>query len=373
MGSGDGASVFRSEVEAYEYMVEVAERDLQYRGFRDERVWNFAWRQEANFLLYRRVALATDSHEMAALRARWESVHRPEYRAKVWSPEQADVLAKIKVGVSYEDEATRLASSRWLYIAGAPGSGKSAVLLAAALDACKSMQVRIVCPTGALVYSFKSRLPDTPGVENIRVDTIHGVLAYKRPGADGRVQFAPPSALRRIDLFLVDEASQYDDREWENFWKSILEQPHAPFVCVVGDFQQLQPLQGGGFCRRTCACMQQALLSTVYRSTDEEHLVFLNRIRETQPTRDVLQQYFAGRHWLGVPLQTAVAEGMRVSEDRGEPFTWLCCTNWGASDVCRAALLLLGCHLASSPTAISVIPPARASCVSSRGRGSCCV
>ena len=139
----------------------------------------------------------------------------------------------------YDDEATRQASQRWLYIAGAPGSGKSAVLLAAALDACKSVQALIVCPTGALVYSFKSRLPDTEGAENIRVDTIHGVLAYQCPGADGRVQFAPPSALRRIDLFLVDEASEYDDSEWMNFFTSIREQPHAAYVAVVGDMQQL--------------------------------------------------------------------------------------------------------------------------------------
>ena len=156
-----------------------------------------------------------------------------------------------------------------------------------------------MCPTGALVYSFQSRLPDTEGVENIRVDTIHGVLAYKCPGADGRVQFAPPSALRRIDLFLVDEASQYDDREWMNFFTSIREQPHAAYVALVGDFQQLQPLDGGGFCQESCKCMDQALLRTVYRSTDEEHLVFLNRMRESQPTRAVLEEYFAGWHWKG--------------------------------------------------------------------------
>ena len=149
------------------------------------------------------------------------------------------------------------------------------------------MQVCIVCPTGALVYSFKSRLPELEGVENIRVDTIQGVLAYKRPGADGRVQFAPPSALRRIDLFLVDEASQYGDREWQDFFSSIREQPHSPFVAVVGDFQQLQPLGGGGWCQASCQCMEQAALRTVYRSTDEAHLLFLNRIREEQPCREV--------------------------------------------------------------------------------------
>ena len=48
------------------------------------------------------------------------------------------------------------------------------------------IQVLIVFPTGVLVLSFKSRLPDVPGVENISVDTMHGVLNYKRPGADPR-------------------------------------------------------------------------------------------------------------------------------------------------------------------------------------------
>ena len=135
-----------------------------------------------------------------------------------------------------------------------------------------------MCPTGALVYAFKSRIPDVAGVENIRVDTIHGVLGYKRPGVDGRVQFAPPSALRKIDLFLVDEGSQYDDREWGDFFTSVREQPHSLFVLVVADFQQLQPLGGGGLCHQTCQCMDRAVLKTVYRSTDPEHLVFLKTV-----------------------------------------------------------------------------------------------
>ena len=36
------------------------------------------------------------------------------------------------------------------------------------------------------------------GIENVEVDTIHGVPGYKRKGADKKVQWAPPSALRRI-------------------------------------------------------------------------------------------------------------------------------------------------------------------------------
>ena len=69
-------------------------------------------------------------------------------------------------------------------------------------------------------YAVKAMIPEEDGVENIQVDTIHGVLKYKRPGPDTNHKSnacAPPSALRRIDLILVDEASQYDDREWERF------------------------------------------------------------------------------------------------------------------------------------------------------------
>ena len=46
------------------------------------------------------------------------------------------------------------------------------------------IQVLIVCPTGYLVNQYKSKLPDVPGVENIRIDTIQGVLNYKRAGAE---------------------------------------------------------------------------------------------------------------------------------------------------------------------------------------------
>jgi hypothetical protein len=37
-------------------------------------------------------------------------------------------------------------------------------------------------------------------------------------------------------------------------------------------------------------------------------------------------------------LQEAVKFGMKQTEDHGKPFMWLCCTNRGAADVCRAAL-----------------------------------
>ena len=195
-------------------------------------------------------------------------------------------MRKIEEGTSYEDEHERMESRRWLYIRGAPGSGKSAVILESAIRlAKKGLRVLIVCPTGLLVHMYKASLPEFDGVENIGVDTIQGVLKYKRPGPDGKIRWAPPSALRRIDVLLVDEASQYDDREWTRFFVSIREQPHKPFTAVVADFAQLQPVVSGGLCRRFCEGQDTVTLDTVYRSTDKEHLLFCNRIRERQPTR----------------------------------------------------------------------------------------
>ena len=159
------------------------------------------------------------------------------------------------------------------------------------------MEVLIICPTGYLVHQYKSRLPDREGVERIRVDTIHGVLNYKRKGADSKVVWTPPSALRKIDLILCDEGSQYENEEWERLFSVIREQPHRPFTGLVADFKQLQPVVSGGQCERFCQRMQTVELKTVYRTSDSEHLIFLNTIREKQPTREFLEEYFAERHW----------------------------------------------------------------------------
>ena len=160
------------------------------------------------------------------------------------------------------------------------------MLIEAAVSAAKKgMRVLIICPTGQLVHALKSQLPETEGIENVEINTIHGVLQYKRPGADSKVKWSPPSALRRIDLILIDEASQYDDNEWVRLLQCINEQPQSPFVAAVADFQQLQPLGSGEYCRRGCEGMPTETLDTVYRTNDPEHLLFQNRIRSEQPTK----------------------------------------------------------------------------------------
>merc|ERR1712110_1187298 len=120
--------VFATARHAYEYLMNLAVGDLKYRGFRDPRIASFQYKQEANYLLYTRV-LAADVHEYELLRQSWDTFNRPKYSSKQWSAEQEDALSRLQKGVSYDDEAEKATSPRWMYIQGPPGSGKTALLL----------------------------------------------------------------------------------------------------------------------------------------------------------------------------------------------------------------------------------------------------
>jgi len=296
--TAEGDPVFENSYQAHRYLLGSLRRDLQYRGYRDERVTCFELRHEALHLLHERVERATDEHVYRRLRQEWDSLTRPQRAEKTWSPEQQNVFKIIARGIGMDDEELRVFSKPFLYIGGDPGSGKTAVLLEAALRACaRAVVVLIICPTGFLVHKYKALLPEMDGVENIRVDTIQGVLKYKRPGADGQVRWTPPSALRKIDLILCDEASQFEDDDWNRLFQCIREQPHKPFTALAADFQQLQPVKDGGECENFCMQMETVRLGTVYRSKDAEHLLFLNRIRTKQPDRQLIEEYFDDRHW----------------------------------------------------------------------------
>ena len=134
-------------------------------------------------------------------------------------------------------------------------------------------------PPGQLVHSFKSQIPEADHIENIRVDTMHGVLNYKRPEKDGKGRWSSLSALRKIDLVLVDEGSQYADAEFGKFFKAMLEQPHMPYCMIVADFQQLRPVRLGEkvtddaedtLCMQVCKKVERVDLNTVYRTGDKD-------------------------------------------------------------------------------------------------------
>ena len=178
----------------------------------------------------------------------------------------------------------------------------------------------IVCPIGALVCSLKELLPEFDGVERIHVDTIHAVLKYKRD-RDNKVDFVPPSGFRKYEAVFCDEASQYDDLEWGRLFKTVREQPHSPYVVVVADFQQLRPMSNGSMCRNFCERMETIELVTSYRSTCPEHLLFLNRIRDVQPDRSMLSEYFCERHWKDSSLEECVSRGFELAVINRKVFT----------------------------------------------------
>ena len=62
-----GQPVFTTSRLAFQFLMNFATRDLKYRGFRDDRLASFEYKQEANFLLYVRV-LTADSQEYELLR-----------------------------------------------------------------------------------------------------------------------------------------------------------------------------------------------------------------------------------------------------------------------------------------------------------------
>ena len=110
--------------------------------------------------------LTADAHQYERARQSWDTTTRPKYAHRQWSDEQSDALHRIDVGVSHDDEELKANSSRWLYIKGPPGSGKTLLLIEAAIRcAKKGVRVFIVCPTCANSYVFKSQLPEFDGID----------------------------------------------------------------------------------------------------------------------------------------------------------------------------------------------------------------
>ena len=99
--------------------------------------------------------------------------------------------------------------------------------------------------------------------------------------------------------------SQQDAHVWDQVRTALAELTPGPFVVFVGDFQQLQPIDGE-------ALLQEALDRQVSRGrvrkvqlqqhaaarcTDAKMLDFLNWIRTHQPSRAWLLNFFDGRKW----------------------------------------------------------------------------
>ena len=104
-------AVFASDEEAFEWILEVASRDLQYYGRRDDRLRCFKYKQQANFLLMQKVCQCTDELEYEQLRQHWDTVNRPKYKDFKWSTNQYEALKLIDERLAYEDEQEKTRAS----------------------------------------------------------------------------------------------------------------------------------------------------------------------------------------------------------------------------------------------------------------------
>ena len=108
-------------------------------------------------------------------------------------------------------------------------------------------RVLVACPTGALVSTYRERVVED---ERIVVQTIHSSFRVAR--AADMATYNPPSSLNQFELIVIEEASQIDNLLFSLLLMAIMEMPQRPFVCIVGDFAQLQPV-GGGLSMKTFA------------------------------------------------------------------------------------------------------------------------
>ena len=186
------------------------------------------------------------------------------------------------------------------------------------------------------------RLPPADG--RITVETIHSAFKVTR---ERDAQYNPPGRLRQYDLIILDEVSQIDANVWQQVSTACSELSPCPFVVFVGDFQQLQPIDGDDLLQRGLQeeeaagglCRIELQQHNAARSTDPDMLSFLAHARVHQPSRRTLEDFFAGRK-LSRNLNRAAAEALRIERETGKSFTFLSVTNKGAEDLNLARLRL---------------------------------
>ena len=294
-----------------------------------------------------------------------------------WSAEQAEVLAWIQNAL----HLARAPRQRGLYISGPPGSGKTQVLLAAIrVHAAQGFRILVACPTGALVASYRTSLGR---LANVTVQTLHSSFAllgqsqtYTPPGLRlvhlchyqdvltlGYLCSAGRTGhLQNFDLLVFDEISQVSWVLWNRIATAVSEMHASPLVILLGNFQQLQPLQGASL--RTAllheiadgtsapwfslmdamtqlACWglssqsgmllsgllhppglrlkHIALVQHRYgRSTDCTLLEFLLLIRDQVPSQSQLETFFADRCWPGPPDLASTVTLAKTLEDKNK-------------------------------------------------------
>ncbi|CAE8643932.1 unnamed protein product, partial [Polarella glacialis] len=327
------------------HLIEDIDQDLKLRGKNLSQRINFQRRVQALKLLLDN----TGDRGMQIPANIWDAsrVHRapPQH----WSDQQAKVLEAVRKGVAVDDANVNV-HSRTLLVTGKPGAGKTEAVCGAAMEAAsKGERVLIACPLGALVDVYRQRLPPN---ENIVIETAHASHRITRRADQ---QYIPPGRLRTFDLIIYDEVSQLEQSVWEQVRTAIVELNPHPFICFVGDFQQLQPARGEPELKNTLEAMAQAgrlrhieLEQHAFaRRNDQTLLDFLDEIRVHQPSKGFVKGFFGLRRLAvdkncrkDADIAQAVLDSKRLEETTGKKFTFLTVTNKGARKINHTRCLM---------------------------------
>ena len=156
-----------------------AEADLHIRGLGKSRVSTFAHRIRACGMVLREVALKRADPSL------WSANQLFRAPRRHWSPEQQLVLDAIERGTNITDANALADADRILQVTGGPGTGKTEVVIAAALAASeRGCRVLIGAPIGLLVAMYRQDC-----INNRRIkQPIHNRSQVKQVGDRFRVK-----------------------------------------------------------------------------------------------------------------------------------------------------------------------------------------
>jgi hypothetical protein len=158
------------DMSVFDYLWRRIQNDLILRGAKKDRIQTLHFRLQAVRLLLESTARGEVNVD------EWSAKRPNELPDRNWSVEQTQFLNVVAESLKQAD--ANVEGERFLFLTGEPGSGKTEVIIyAAARAASTGAKVLIGCPTGALVTTYRDRLP---GSDCIVVETIHSAFAIRR-------------------------------------------------------------------------------------------------------------------------------------------------------------------------------------------------
>ena len=328
---------FRKNESPIQSLIDEITLDLELRGVsRDDRLTFAARLHACERLLY------ATAHGIVDPRS-WCAKRPTDMPARIWSPQQQQVLDTVAAGISVADANVEV-NRRFLHVTGGPGTGKTEVIVQCAVNAAVQGDAKVLigCPVGSLLDTYRLRLP--PKLD-IVVETIHSAFRVTRQADE---MYVPPGRLRMYDLIIFDEVSQIDPHVWNEVSQALSELVPGPFVVLVGDFQQLQPVMSGqGLQERLNVAIREGglvrieLLQHAYaRCRDTVMIKFLNWIRTHQPSLETLRWFFGRSGFM--PKSPWAATRFAVNRERAtvphRPFTFLTVSNDTAAKLNQARI-----------------------------------